>query len=162
MIVDPDAFMVAPFSCGGHCIDAAGANNMGELTHAVVPCNGKTTQFWLPKEELSNFKIESYQYPGLCIAVNYLDGDDANTIAKACQNELFLTLQNCNSTAAEWYFNGGQLISTHCWMRGYSSTLSVSVDLSGTQCESYLIANGLSKTSGVLREEIFVFADPLA
>mmetsp|Transcript_803 Transcript_803/g.1707 ORF Transcript_803/g.1707 Transcript_803/m.1707 type:complete len:283 (-) Transcript_803:155-1003(-) len=161
-IVHPDAFIVAPFSCGGHCIDAAGANNMGELTNAVVPCNGETTQFWLPTEELSTFKIESYEYPGLCIAVNYLEGDDANTIARACQNELFLSLDNCNSTAAEWYFNGGQLISTHCWMRGYSSTLSVAVDSLGTQCESYLIANGQFATSALVKEEIFVFADPYA
>lgn len=97
--------------------------------------------------------IESVFNPGDCLAVvspqeadvtgdlyddPYFAQNDPDPEAM-CNGSAFLGLTSCNDPAAQWLFNGGNLISALCWKNGISSFMTVN---EGCSELSVLAANG--------------------
>ena len=62
------------------------------MTDVVKTCaHGADSMMWRVKSDGSYVMIESYDHPGMCIAVDYEKGDDEVMLAQTCYNgELFL------------------------------------------------------------------------
>ena len=100
------------------------------MIDSLVQCDVRADeQLWMVRSDGSYIMIESYDDPGMCIAVDYESGDDKAMAAATCFNGE-LMLKPCRDTkyGTEWYFTGGQLVNTFCWGVGLSSYMTIFVD----------------------------------
>jgi hypothetical protein len=117
-----------------------------------------TTQMWLVRSDSSYVMIESYDCPGMCIAVDYEIGDSDQMIDETCYNGE-LMLKDCNSAfGTEWYFTGGQLINSFCWGMGTSSTMTIF--MKDGVCESSVAVFGLDEEA-IMKADTFLFVNRL-
>ena len=152
-----EAFYILPSSCPGKCI-SSGVNEQYEFEDAVETCEQDKSQKWNVLSDGSYIMVESYDRPHWCISVNYHDGDDDKTFEDACE-EQFLALKECGSYGTQWYFTGGQLISSMCWAGGLSSYMAVQMD--DKQCESNLAVYGKAPNDAIMRADTFMFVSHL-
>lgn len=129
------------------------------MTDSVEDCNElDTTQMWLVRSDSSYVMIESYDCPGMCIAVDYEMGDDDKMIEETCFNGE-LMLKDCNSDyGTEWYFTGGQLINSFCWGMGTSSVMTIFMN--NGVCESSVAVFGLNEEA-IMKADTFMFVNRL-
>ncbi len=117
-----------------------------------------TTQMWLVRSDSSYVMIESYDCPGMCIAVDYEIGDDDKMIDETCYNGE-LMLKDCNSEyGTEWYFTGGQLINSFCWGMGTSSVMTIFMN--DGVCKSSVVVFGLDEEA-IMKADTFMFVNRL-
>lgn len=142
---------------------------MDEMKDSIKMCKDhEESQMWVIRSDGSYIMIESYEHPGMCIAVDYEHGDDEKIAAATCYNGE-LMLKDCHDTeyGTEWYFTGGQLVNTFCWGTGLSSMMTVFIDDTGKngnklikQCEKDLAVWG-AIDEAVLKADTFMFVNRL-
>jgi hypothetical protein len=132
------------------------------MKDAVKICeHDEPSQQWLVRSDGSYIMIESYDYPGMCISFDYVSGDNDVTVSQLCEDGV-LVLRDCNSIyGTEWYFTGGNLISSLCWAAGLPSMMTVAV----TDATRYECSNDVSifgkMGEAVLKADTFMFVNRL-
>ena len=126
-----------------------------------MTCNKSDyAQCWAVLSDGSYVMVESYEHMGKCIAVDYEEGDSREILADSCSNGI-LMLKDCDSKyGTEWYFTGGQLISSVCWAAGVSTLMTVFVDGNNGQCDSRVSVWGDAEDA-ILRADTFMFVTRL-
>ncbi|KAL9178993.1 hypothetical protein ACHAXT_011966 [Thalassiosira profunda] len=149
-----ELFYMLPTACPNHCV-SSDVDSTHEMTDVLKTCaDGADSQMWRVKSDGSYVMVESYDHPGMCIAVDYEKGDDEAMLAQTCFNgELFLKECYDGSSShdgwgkpgwggdddddgwhgpgrhptlgTEWYFTGGQLVNSMCWGAGLSSMMTI-------------------------------------
>ena len=152
-----EAFYILPSSCPGDCV-SSNVNDDYEFKDAVESCEQDKSQKWKVLSDGSYIMVESSDNPHWCISVNYQDGDDDKTFEEACMNS-YLALKECGSYGTQWYFTGGQLISSMCWAGGLSSFMYVSLD--NKKCDSNLSVYGEAPNDAIMRADTFMFVSHL-
>ena len=118
-----------------------GGHGTGE---AVQTCDAENKhQMWRLHEKDGLTMIESVFNPGDCLAVvPPQEADDGlpswppfaqykySVLADMCNGNGSVGLVSCNDQAAQWIFNGANLISALCWKNGISSFLTVNEECS--------------------------------
>lgn len=158
-----ELFFILPTACPDQCI-SANTNLMNELDQSLVACNPTSDeQHWLVHADGAYVKVESYHSEGMCISVDYVEGDVPTDVEGACSDG-FLTLKDCNEDfGVRWYFTGGQLVSSLCWSFGVSALMSVFVQtaVGRDNCDTGLFAYGEDAAEPILRADTFMFVDVL-
>ncbi|KAL7460510.1 hypothetical protein ACHAXS_000954 [Conticribra weissflogii] len=86
-------------------------------------------------------------------------GDSEEMLRQTCRNGL-VRLEDCNSAfGSQWYFTGGQMISSLCWSAGVSTYLTVFID-GMNRCDSMLSVWG-NPQDAIVRADTFMFVDRL-
>ena len=155
-------YYLLPVACPGECIASAVGGTYGnELVHSVYECDElDTAQMWLVRSDSSYIQIESYECPGMCIAVDYERGDNAQFVDQTCYNGV-LTLKDCNSEfGTEWYFTGGQLVNSFCWGMGRSAMMTIPIVGNGDAC-SYTVEVFGGDESSIMKADTFMFVNRL-
>lgn len=159
-----ELFYLLPTACPNECISSHVTSDH-EMIDSIKKCKeDEETQMWLVKSDGSYIMIESYDEPGMCIAVDYEHGDDNEMLAKTCYNgELFL--KDCDSEyGTEWYFTGGQLVNSLCWGTGLSSFMTVFLDddekMNTQECLKDVAVWG-GNDEAVLKADTFMFVNRL-
>jgi hypothetical protein len=132
------------------------------MSDAVEICqDDELTQMWLVRSDGTYVMIESYDNPGMCISVDYEDGDNEGMVAETCLDGI-LMLRDCHSVyGTEWYFTGGQLINSFCWAAGLSSMMTVNIkDGDNYECEKDVGVFGRINEP-VLKADSFMFVNRL-
>mmetsp|Transcript_9154 Transcript_9154/g.13151 ORF Transcript_9154/g.13151 Transcript_9154/m.13151 type:complete len:293 (+) Transcript_9154:109-987(+) len=154
-----EAFCILPTSCAGKCI-SSDVDEDYAFKDALETCDHDESQKWNVLSDGSYVMVESYDKPHWCISVNYQDGDEDETFEETCKGEYYLALKECGAYGTQWYFTGGQLISSMCWAGGLSSYMSVYLD-DDKECEDNLSVYGKSPNDAVMRADTFMFVSHL-
>eukprot|EP00578_Thalassiosira_sp_NH16_P006384 CAMPEP_0181122358 /NCGR_PEP_ID=MMETSP1071-20121207/25267_1 /TAXON_ID=35127 /ORGANISM="Thalassiosira sp., Strain NH16" /LENGTH=357 /DNA_ID=CAMNT_0023207315 /DNA_START=93 /DNA_END=1166 /DNA_ORIENTATION=- len=159
-----ELFYLLPAACPDECISSL-VTSSDEMIQSLIRCDSKDdAQLWLVRSDGSYIMIESYDDPGMCIAVDYEQGDDKKMAASTCFNGE-LVLKPCKAEyGTEWYFTGGQLINTFCWGVGLSSLMTIFInDKKGKlikECEKDVAVWG-AVDEAVLKADTFMFVNHL-
>jgi len=154
-----EAFYILPTSCPGQCI-SSNVDEDYEFEDVIETCKHDASQKWNVLSDGSYVMIESYDRPHWCISVDYKDGDKDEAFEETCMGEYYLALKECGSYGSQWYFTGGQLISSMCWAGGLSSYMSVYLD-DDKKCEGYVSVWGETPNDAVMRADTFMFVSHL-
>ncbi len=154
-----EAFYILPTSCPGKCI-SSDVDEEYAFKDVLETCKHDESQKWNVLSDGSYVMVESYDHPHWCISVNYQDGDKDKMFEDTCMGEYYLALKECGSYGTQWYFTGGQLISSMCWAGGLSSYMAVYLD-DDKQCEDNLSVYGKSPNDAVMRADTFMFVSHL-
>ena len=154
-----EKFFILPASCPGKCI-TSDVDDEYQFAEAVKKCKHDDSHMWSVLSDGSYLMVESYDRPHWCIAVDYKDGDDEDTVEEACKGEYFLALKECGSYGTQWYFTGGNLINSMCWAAGLSSFMGVYLDDDDKQCEGYVSVYA-DPEEPILRADTFMFVNHL-
>ena len=156
-----ELFYLLPAACPNNCISSY-TNEYNEMKNAVKICeHDEPSQQWLVRSDGSYIMIESYDYPGMCISFDYVSGDNDVTVSQLCEDGV-LVLRDCNSIyGTEWYFTGGNLISSLCWAAGLPSMMTVAVaDPTRYECSKDVSIFG-KMGEAVLKADTFMFVNRL-
>jgi hypothetical protein len=156
-----DLFYLLPAACPNNCISSY-TNEYNEMKDSVKICeHDEPSQQWLVRSDGSYIMIESYDYPGMCISFDYVSGDNDVTVSQLCEDGV-LVLRDCNSIyGTEWYFTGGNLISSLCWAAGLPSMMTVAVaDPTRYECSKDVSIFG-KMGEAVLKADTFMFVNRL-
>jgi len=154
-----EAFYILPTSCPGKCI-TSDVDEDYTFKDAVEPCKHDESQKWNVLSDGSYVMVESYDRPHWCISVDYQDGDKDETFVDTCMGEYYLALKECGSYGTQWYFTGGQLISSMCWAGGLSSYMAVFLD-DDKKCLDNVSVYGKSPNDAIMRADTFMFVSHL-
>lgn len=154
-----ESFYILPTSCPGQCI-SSDVNEDNEFKDVIKTCEHDESQKWNVLSDGSYVMIESYDRPHWCISVDYKDGDKDETFEDTCMGEYYLALKECGSYGSQWYFTGGQLISSMCWAGGLSSYMSVYLD-DDKKCEDGVSVWGETPNDAIMRADTFMFVSHL-
>ena len=154
-----EAFYILPTACPGQCI-SSDVNEEYEFSEVIKTCKHDESQKWNVLSDGSYVMIESYDRPHWCMAVDYKDGDKDEAFEKTCMGEYYLALKECGSYGTQWYFTGGQLISSMCWAGGLSSYMSVYLD-DDKKCQDYVSVWGETPKEALMRADTFMFVSHL-
>jgi len=157
---DDKAFYILPSSCPGQCI-TSDVNGDYEMETVLKTCRHDKDYKWNVLSDGSYVMIESYDRPHWCIAVDYKDGDDDKFFEDACKGDYFLALKECGEYGTQWYFTGGQMVSSMCWAGGLSSFMAVSLDKGKEKCEDSLTVEGETISDAIFRADTFMFVSHL-
>ena len=154
-------FRMLPAACPGHCVSSYTNKNF-EMTNSLARCSGPLddTQWWRVHSDGSYVMLESYD-TGLCISVDFEHGDTPGMLLQACNNGI-MTLRECGGDhGTQWYFTGGQLVSSLCWAAGISSAMTVYPDPDNEgKCDGAISVYG-TKNDAILRSDTFMFVNRL-
>ena len=156
-----ELFYLLPAACPNNCISSY-TNEYDEMKDSVKICeHAEPSQQWLVRSDGSYIMIESYDYPGMCISFDYQSGDNDVTVSQLCEDGV-LVLRDCNSVyGTEWYFTGGNLISSLCWAAGLPSMMTVAVaDATKYECSTDVSIFG-KMGEAVLKADTFMFVNRL-
>ncbi len=130
------------------------------LDNSLVRCIRRNEeQWWSVQADGAYVQLESYQYTGRCISIDYELGDSRKMLRQACE-EGILRLKDCDSEyGTQWYFTGGQLISSMCWNEGISTYMTIFIN-DRNRCDSELSVWG-NPQDALLRADTFMFVDDL-
>ncbi len=174
-------YFLNPSSCPQDCVQCAVTTTLAAGTpqdeghgtgESVQACDAENKhQMWRFHQKDGLTTIESYFNPGDCLAVvppqEAGDGDGLGFWAAAdsdsspghggaeemCHHNS-LGLMSCNDPAAQWLFNGGNLISALCWKNGISSFMAVNEECSEL---SVLAADG--GNDALMRSQTFILTE---
>ena len=154
-------FRMLPAACPGRCVSSYTNKNF-EMIDSLARCAGinDMSQWWKVHSDGSYVMLESYD-TGLCVSVDFEYGDTAGMLLSACNNGI-VTLRECASDhGTQWYFTGGQLISSQCWAAGISSALTVYPDPDNNgKCDGAISVYGTTNDA-ILRSDTFMFVNRL-
>mmetsp|Transcript_5363 Transcript_5363/g.12186 ORF Transcript_5363/g.12186 Transcript_5363/m.12186 type:complete len:333 (-) Transcript_5363:144-1142(-) len=159
-----EMFYMLPTACPNECISSY-VSNSGEMVDSLKTCKiHEESQQWLVRSDESYIMIESYDQPGMCIAVDFERGDDELMVAETCYNGE-LVLKDCHADyGTEWYFTGGQLLNSFCWASGLSSMMTIFIEDKGNklikECVKDLAVWGAAEEA-VLKADTFMFVNRL-
>ncbi len=132
------------------------------MANSMVPCNNRDlTQRWSIQTIGSYIKIESFRNRGKCIAIDFETGDSRMMVREACESGI-LMMKDCDTEyGSEWYFTGGQLISSVCWGFGVSTYMTAKFEgRKKNECEPALSVWG-GEGDVLLRADTFMFTNNL-
>eukprot|EP00956_Cyclotella_meneghiniana_P024976 scaffold51136_cov56-Cyclotella_meneghiniana.AAC.5 len=145
-----DAYYIGPVGCPGHCVDVSGVNFMsGNLDNVLKPCDKDSEdQKWRIHFNDTFVKMESMAYPNMCIAIE--DKMDCSDVAAN------LILRDCDVHESMWYFTGGELISSYCWVNGFTNVMGAYPGVNSI-CDPGLFGIEGSLLTPVIRGDVFMF-----
>mmetsp|Transcript_21433 Transcript_21433/g.44006 ORF Transcript_21433/g.44006 Transcript_21433/m.44006 type:complete len:280 (+) Transcript_21433:41-880(+) len=154
-----ELFYILPSGCPNQCVSSR-VNRDGVLDNSLLRCNRlNEEQWWSVQADGAYVQVESYQYMGRCISIDYELGDSKKMLKQACE-EGILRLKDCDSEyGTQWYFTGGQLISSMCWNEGISTYMTIFIN-DRNRCDSELSVWG-NPQDALLRADTFMFVDEL-
>lgn len=154
-------FFLLPSSCTNQCVSSR-VNRFSEMANSLVQCNNRDlTQRWTIRSIGSYVKVESFRNRGKCIGIDYEKGDSRKMLREACENGI-LMMKDCDTEyGTEWYFTGGQLVSSVCWSSGVSTYMTAKFEgRKKEECEPALSVWG-GEGDVLLRADTFMFTSSL-
>ena len=128
---DKEEFFLVPYICPRKCVEYVPDDTTSSIL--LQDCNVHDDhQKWYVNYHEQFMKFESSSEKGSCIGIG--DGDSGRDV---CGNPDYddmdfdyndtppppLKLVDCDNERTDWYFTGGQFISSYCWIRGYSAAM---------------------------------------
>jgi hypothetical protein len=153
--ITPSPYFLSPFSCPKSCVNISGGedytlNDAHSRGENIQTCNAKNEhQMWLLHETHNLFKIESVANLGDCLGPPMVDGDISCSGGK-------VGFVPCDHPASNWFFNGGQFLSSYCWSQhGSSSVMTANEGCS----ELYLSGTTGTGSEPILRSQTMMLTE---